>query len=270
MKLVSWNVNGLSASWDILASDPEVDVALVQEASRPLSTFGGEVLPTLDGMWRTGGWANRPWRTAIVRLSDRVNVTPVEMTTLDESATGAVPESQEGTLTVAEVRSERIEPISVASVYSTWEVPISGGWEMADASAHRIISDLSPLVTKEVGNRLIVAGDWNLLYGYGEHGSPYWAARYKTVFDRLAAIGLRFVGPQHPNGIQADPWPDELPTSSLNVPTFGPRNGIATRQLDFVFASETIADQVTVTALNSPEDWGPSDHCRVLIEVSPD
>ena len=38
-----------------------------------------------------------------------------------------------------------------------------------------------------------------------------WKGRYATVFDRMAAIGLPLVGPQYPNGRQADPWPDELP-----------------------------------------------------------
>lgn len=43
-------------------------------------------------------------------------------------------------------------------------------------------------------HRLIVAGDWNILRGYGEYGSKYWKARYDTVFDRAEALGLRFVG----------------------------------------------------------------------------
>ena len=112
-----------------------------------------------------------------------------------------------------------------------------------------------------------MAGDWNLLYGYGDDGSRYWKARYCTVFDRLDALGLVFVGPQHPNGVQPDPWPEEMPTDSLNVPTHRPSNGKPTRQLDYVFASESIASNIATTALNDPDDWGPSDHCRVGIEI---
>jgi exonuclease III len=119
-------------------------------------------------------------------------------------------------------------------------------------------------------HRLIVAGDWNLLHGYGEVGDEYWKARYDTVFERAEALGLRFVGPQYPNGRQADPWPDELPSDSLCVPTFHHSRqtpATANRQLDFVFASRSIADRVEVCALNAPEAWGPSDHCRVVIEA---
>jgi hypothetical protein len=97
------------------------------------------------------------------------------------------------------------------------------------------------------------------------------AARYATVFDRAEAMGLRFVGPQAPYGRQANPWPAELPEGSRDVPTYhtwrqGPMG--ATRQLDFVFASHALADRLAVRALNTDlDEWGPSDHCRVLIEL---
>ena len=91
------------------------------------------------------------------------------------------------------------------------------------------------------------------------------------MFDRAKAMGLRFVGPQAPHGRQANPRPEELPEDSLNVPTChtrqrGPMG--ATRQLDFVFASDALADRLSVRALNTDADeWGPSDHCRVAIEL---
>ena len=79
------------------------------------------------------------------------------------------------------------------------------------------------------------------------------------------------VGPQTPNGRQAQPWPDELPCGSVNVPTYHTRRNApatATRQLDFVFASESIADHVSARALNEIDEWGPSDHCQIEIVVS--
>jgi hypothetical protein len=38
-------------------------------------------------------------------------------------------------------------------------------------------------------------------------------------------------------------------------------------QADYVFATENIADRVTVRALNEPDEWGPSDHCRLVIDL---
>jgi hypothetical protein len=66
------------------------------------------------------------------------------------------------------------------SVHAAWEKAAGSGY--ADGSAHRILSDLSALATS-ARHRLIVAGDWNVLRGYGEHGDPYWQARYATVFS---------------------------------------------------------------------------------------
>jgi hypothetical protein len=126
-------------------------------------------------------------------------------------------------------------------------------------------------IGQQHAHRIIAAGDLNILYGHGEQGSPYWAARYQSVFDRLAAIGLQFVGPQYPNGRRADPWPDELPRTSLNVPTYHSNRqtpASATRQLDFVFASRSIASKIHVVARNGVDEWGPSDHCRLEITVN--
>jgi hypothetical protein len=55
------------------------------------------------------------------------------------------------------------------------------------------------------------------------------------VFNRMAALGLSFVGPQAPNGRQAAPWPEELPQASKNVPTYYTsrlNSASATRQLN--------------------------------------
>ena len=91
------------------------------------------------------------------------------------------------------------------------------------------------------------------------------------MFERIQVIGLPCIGPEYPNGKQADPWPGELPRDSTNVPTFhSNRQGPATaaRPLDYVFASAGLADSLTVRALNEPHEWGPSDHCRIEIELA--
>ncbi len=95
--------------------------------------------------------------------------------------------------------------------------------------------------------------------------------RYQTVFDRMEALGLRFIGPQQPNGQPPEEPADELPVDSLDVPTYRTRRedpSTGRRQLDFVFASESMADSLTVRALNGRDEWGPSDHCRIAINLS--
>jgi exonuclease III len=187
---------------------------------------------------------------------------------------GGLAVSRPGTLAAASLQLPSGEDLIVVSVYGVWEVPdksTGSNWIYADASVHRLISDLSFFIGQQTRHRIIVAGDLNILYGYGEDGSPYWASRYQTVFDRLSALGLVFVGPQAPNGRLAEPWPDyELPRESKNVPTFFHSRqtpATATRQLDFVFASSGLRNRIQVTALNDPAHWGPSDHCQVEIDI---
>lgn len=273
LRLIVWNIARRDEPWRQLL-DTDADVALLQEAAQPPK----EVARLLDidqGPWRTSGpGKDRPWRTAIVRLSDHVSVESIQTRSIDEADESDLAVSRMGTLSAAAVTGSRGESLVVASMYGVWESPhvtTDSGWIYADASAHRLVSDLSNLVGQQRSHRIVAAGDLNILHGYGDHGSAYWASRYATVFDRMTALGLAFVGPQTPSGRHADPWPKELPTSSANVPTYHTTRqtpATATRQLDFVFASRAIAKQVRATALNEVADWGPSDHCRIDIEVA--
>ena len=188
-----------------------------------------------------------------------------------DPAPGVLSVSRAGTNCIADVIREGQVVVTVASMYAPWERVQGGRPIYNDASAHRLLSDLSGLIGTLKSHRIVAAGDLNILRGYGDYGDPYWKARYATVFDRAEAMGLVCVGPQAPNGRQAQPWPSELPSDSVNVPTYHanrqtPRT--ATRQLDFVFASESIASQVSAAALNQTHEWGPSDHCRIDIRVA--
>jgi hypothetical protein len=269
VRLVSWNVAGHDLLGDLHGLD--ADVALLQEAPMPSIGSARELVPADPATWWTVGWEKQPHkrRTAVIRLSDRVEFDPRPAVALDgvtEESDWVV--SRHGTITAADVKVGGRTAFTAVSVYSLWERTAYNIF--ADGSAHRILSDLSALMPSP-NHRLLVAGDWNILFGYGEHGDSYWKDRYRTVFDRADALGLTFVGPQHPNGRQAEPWPDELPVDSRCVPTFHHSKqtpATATRQLDFVFVSHSLADAVVaVRSMNKLDEWGTSDHCRVLIEV---
>ena len=266
LRIWSWNVNGRHL-WDRLDAS-EVDVALLQEAPAPSGPCEGKVVPHPASGWGTAGWSKQ-LRTAVVAVSETTLLEPRLLTSLEERASGALLVSRRGTLAVADVVVDS-ERITLVSMYAGWEGGRPGPI-YADGSAHRLLSDLSGIVNDARSPRIIAAGDLNILHRYGEYGDSYWAARYATVFDRAEAMGLRFVGPQAPHGRQANPRPAELPEGSQDVPTYhtrrqGPMG--ATRQLDFVFASHALTDRLSVRALNTDTDeWGPSDHCRVAIEL---
>ena len=273
VKIIAWNIARRADCWRALL-DCDADLALLQEAAPPPPDIAHrfDIDPS---PWQTvGAGLNRPWRAAVVRLSDRIKMDWLEPKPVEEALPDELAVSRPGTLAAAVVTPDDGQPFIVASMYGVWEKPhdtTGSRWIYADGSVHRLISDLSSLVGQQAGHRVLAAGDLNILYGHGEHGSRYWKSRYATIFERMAALGFTFVGPQAPDGRQADPWPDELPQDSTNVPTYHTNRQTpvtATRQLDFAFASSGFAEGIRATALNEPEQWGPSDHCRVEIEVA--
>ena len=273
MKIVSWNMAHKPDSWHYLL-DMDIDLALLQEASKPPSGIADrvEVDPAPWEAKFVGG--SHKFRTAIAKLSDRIEVDWIEAKPLELAGSGELVASWPGTLTAASVRPPSGKAVVVVSLYAQWVTTHALAKPhsiFADASVHHLVSDLSVFIAKKRGHRILAAGDLNVLRGYGEHGSDYWAARYMTVFDRMEALGLTCVGPEYPNGKRADPWPDELPRDSRNVPTFfrpGKSPATATRQLDYVFASTELIDSLTVRALNNTDQWGPSDHCRIRIDLA--
>ena len=90
----------------------------------------------------------------------------------------------------------------------------------------------------------------------------------------MAAIGLEFIGPQVPNGRRAEIRATGEPEDSRNVVTYylpgkNPETA-SNNQLDYAFASRGFNEAITVRAMNGIEEWGASDHCRLLIEIAGD
>jgi len=268
LRLISWNIGHSNKAWSYLLEGTFPDVALLQEAIKPPHPpFWSS--PPLEATWHVQG-NPREFGAAVVGLTDRVKGNPIASCGLGDPAKGKMAISLPGTLAGAEVELSSGEKLIIFSIYSRWEKALNKSTIYADASAHRIISDISAWISTKAGHKIIVAGDWNILYGYGEWGNAYWKARYDSVFSRMEALGLPFAGPQFPGGTQAEPWPSELPPESKNIPTFRKAKNnpaSAERQLDFVFASEELHSRMSVRAMTDPKEWGPSDHCRILVEI---
>lgn len=251
MKLICWNIGHRKAAWRSLP-DLGVDVVLLQEGYEPPKDVADriEVDPapySRKDSRRPDGRGKALTRCAIVKVSDRVKVEYLE----------DIRSSHAGCLSAAVVTPLEgkyqgcpIHVVSFCPEYETYH-PSSGlkGDDLVDTSIHRIISDISLLMGRKDSFRMIAAGDTTVMYG--DEVSDYWKARNKTVFDRMSSIGLPMIGPQGPTYY----YPKQTPAT-------------ATRQLDYVFASRSMKDSIRTTALNKPEEWGPSDHCRILIEVS--
>ena len=271
--VVCWNIAKRERPWNELLK-MDADIALLQEA--------GKVPPQVE----VGcGDSSEPWETElydrwpmVVKLSDRVEVewfkrvVPMSAAKRDEIAVSGI-----GTIAAARVIPRDQKSFIAVSMYARWIKPhpsTGTKWQVgySDGSAHRIISDLSAFIghTDPSTHRILAAGDLNIIYGATDDNRLALPARDRTVFERMNALGLEFMGPRYPNGMRADPTPPGLPKDTRNVPTYfttrqTPKT--AQNQLDYVFASRGFHESMRVRALNGADEWGSSDHCRLLIQI---
>ena len=289
VRIVCWNTGYLTDAWRCLR-DMDMDVGLVQEACNPPSDVMGHVGTGPRVHWDASVWNSEWWKGRFPKLSDRQTmvvrgcnrvqiewfkqVGPISGVKEDEIAVSGI-----GTIAAARVipSEEGPEPFIAISMYARWFAPhpsTKSKWSVgySDATAHRIISDLSAFIgnADPSTHRILAAGDLNLIYGSNTGDPQELEARGTGVFDRMETIGLELVGPRYPAGRRATPTPRYLPPNTSNVPTYHTvkeRPATASRQLDYVFASRGFHERVRVRALNEVDEWGPSDHCRVMIEV---
>ena len=297
IKIVCWNIdmNKSGKAWAKLKRMRGVDIALLQEVDPRKTPKGVDIGPHKP-------WTNHPYDRwpAVLKLSDRVEVEcfrPIPLMApkeeMDEIAVSDLP-----TLAAALITPKgktTIEPFIVVSMYARWyrphplarEAPVIKKpgtgviCEFADASAHRIISDLSGFIahTNPANHRIIAAGDLNTIYDAVEASPWETPIRAQTIFDRMNAIGMEFVGPRAGDGSsrKADEAPVDVSPHTCNVPTYLSRpqraryadeDVLSGNQLDYVFASRGFHESVRVHAMNKNSDeWGPSDHCRIVIDI---
>ncbi len=189
IKVISWNIAHRDEPWRALV-DSGADLALLSEAAAPPADVA-ERIEVDPSPWLTvGAGVNRPWKAAIVRLSDRISVEWIDCKSVQDANPGGVAVTRPGTFSAAVISPASGDPFIATALYSAWERPLSSlgsSWIYADASAHRLISDLSVFIGTQRGGRVLAAGDLNILHGYGEYGSAYWARRYGSVFSRMKA-----------------------------------------------------------------------------------
>ena len=280
--VVSWNIGRrLQSVEELVAMD--ADVALLQEvgpgALEALKEAGGNVGVSPQDPWEPWPREHYDRWPMVVKLSDRVKVEWFRqvLPTTPEEGDDEIAVSNVGIIAAARVIPlVSGKPFIAVSMYARWFRPhlLTGKTNNihSDRSAHLIMSDLAAFIwdTDLGDHRILAAGDLNNIYGATEDNRLVWYERDRGVFDRMDALGLEFMGPQHPNGQLANPTPVGLPPDTKNVPTYYTTRQsptTAANQLDYVFASRGFHLGVRSQALNGVNEWGSSDHCRLLIEV---
>ena len=287
-KVVSWNVSKRQEPWRQLLKI-DADVVLLQEASPPPADVADRLGIGEMEHWDSQYWNSRWYKgrfnnlydrwAMVVKLSDRVDVEWFkQVSPICEPAADEFPVSGIGTVAAARITPRDALPFIVVSMYARWIKPhpsTKSKWRVgyADRSAHRIISDLSAFIgnVDPSTHRILTAGDLNTIYDATDEYDKTWSTRRdQTIWDRMNALGLEFLGPRYPNGRQADPTPDFMKPDTTNVVTYytvGNSAATANRQIDYAFASRGFHQGVKARALNGVEEWGASDHCRLLVEV---
>jgi endonuclease/exonuclease/phosphatase family metal-dependent hydrolase len=151
--------------------------------------------------------------------------------------------------------------LTVVSLYGIWDSrPEQRRYIFPEATLHRAISDLTPLLL--TGEAVVIAGDLNILIGYGKELDPE-SARTDTVFERLLTYGVELAGPYRDVGEALEGCPCNDPANCRHVSTRPDGTG-RPLQLDWVFSNRP--DAVTATALPIDGTW--SDHAPLVIDVS--
>ena len=284
IKVVCWNIGWSYRPLDELLAMDDVDVALLQETSAGMPDYlaskGGSVEVSPQVPWEPWPYEHYDRWPLVVKLSNRVSVEWFKQVLPSIPCEGddEIAVSNDGILAAAKVIpiGDDGEPFIAVSMYARWFEPRptdrARAWIQSDAAAHHIISDLTTFVPYYDANapqhRILAAGDLNMDFDFGR-GTAEFALRANTVMDRMSALGLAYMGPQHPNGRRADPTPEHLPEDTRNVVTYYPGETPETArlQLDHVFASRGFHESIRTHAMNDVDEWGSSDHCRILIEV---
>ena len=175
----------------------------------------------------TRGWSGA---RAVVGMSGRVKIERVPVSDIIESAAPGSVIRSEARLAVAIAALPEGERIALVSIESAGKATDRVPDMMLEIRRHRGI---------------------DLPYIVGADLTTWWDSDTR-VFGDMMRIGLPLIGPHAP---------------TFYSPLNGQKPSDAHRQLDYVFASRSIAHRLSVQALNDPTDWGPSDHCRIVIDL---
>ena len=240
MKIVSWNMQNLKKSWRFLVDRHEqYDFAFVQEACTPTS-YVRQNADHWDIPYER--WQARPksYKQEVLRIADGWSFERLDRDTISDLGPDDKAILRPRFRAAAVARKAGHQGICLICVVS--------GPKNSLRLADTVSAVRRTLRRARFDSRipLIVAGDLTTD-----------VKRTPQTFSAMEEIGMYCVGPDSPNYIQE---------------SLGEQPGGAWRRLNHVFVSAELQESVSVTALNdpnqnSPDFWGPSDHCRILIDL---
>ncbi len=272
LKVAVWNMSLREGqkNWAFFKDHGELasDIALLNEARRPSPSLGIQVQTAGTTVGRDdrtlGGNKRRDWATAVA--SPHPIEPPADVWALPparKDRRSKMTASRPGSWTAAIVHHPNGEAITAISLYGLLD-------ERSDASVHRSLSDVTPLLEDKRYNRLLLlGGDLNTLCT-AKAGSAA-LARDQGVLDRITkGFGLIDVLRQTlerrtpPRG-RLEGCKCSLGDECMHTWTYrrSPTSKIA-YQDDFLFASPALAKRLLkAEARPFTRDW-PSDHAPII------
>lgn len=235
------------------------DVSLLNEASPP---------PSANGIWRTvtkgRDEAHRPWSAAVLSPHRLREVTDARPTWRQSKRDVPFVCSRPGSWIAATVEMAPASPLTAVALYGLLD-------ELSDASVHRSLSELSPVLDDpRYGQRVVLGGDLNTWTGRPAN-EPF-LARDRNLLQRFEALGL------------VDCLALLRPKGRLEgcTCTFGddcthtrtrrdPRRPEVPYQNDYLWASPALAKRLRSCQVLASNEWfSISDHAPILAEFDPD
>ena len=187
-------------SWDALVCMADVDIALLQEASR-VPDHLHDRFEVDERLWPESRGVRLGYPSVVARLSDRVDVSFIETRLLGDARGHNFYTSEWGTLAAAIVTQagggEPLTVVSMAPCYNSFTRE-SGSPSRSETigSVHRLISDLARLVGRR--SRVIAAGRLDHLPGL-EHTSDGEVGRTRSAAlpDGVRPDGGAGIPPSH-------------------------------------------------------------------------
>ena len=253
---VCWNMAHRATAWAAIAS-LKPDISLLTEAVVP----GGS-----RGVWSRAGThgrdgAQRLWTAAVMSDWPLSRVTDAQPQYRGKACDVPFVCSRPGVWEAARIETPTGSALTAVALYGLMD-------ELSDASVHRSLSELSPVLDDpRYKNLVIVGGDLNTGTQWSKT-EQRWNDRDRSVLDRIAALGLVdcLRAKRAPGRLEGCRCLEGDDCAHVRTRTDRQHPSIP-YQTDYLFASAGLASRLTYCeALASDERFAMSDHAPIVAD----
>ena len=255
MRVVVWNIANKQGAFDALAA-LEPDIALLNEATPPLAATG-----IWHGTTVGRDSKRRPWSVAVLSSHPITEITDARPSWRGSQRDVPFVCSRPGSWIAASVKVAPSVQVTAVSLYGLLD-------EFSDASVHRSLSELSPLIDDpRYQQHLLIGGDLNTWSGWPVREQPT-LARDINLLQRFEAFGLvDCLAAVRPAGRLPDCTCTLGDACTHTRTRLDPRFPNIPYQIDYLWASSALAPRLSsCQALATSEWFAISDHAPIIAD----